>query len=595
MHWLNFTLSDLAVRLETYLRSGQTSANSVLVLIQNSTVQIIGSEPKLSHWNRVLESIGQQGARAIVITKPLARWSDEDVPNLAPFIDFDFQSLKEFNRLLRKYPIFQQTDRLFLSGNKSREHLASPFDQVPILSAPKTSDTALFAEDGVTRRLLLRYQEQELGHYELAKKINPNIPKVEDIPGKFALYDSDQVWMSFRRSGYFPVVAFQNLLTNEGLDQNIFRDKVVFIGEDLGKSLKDYIKTPFSKDPSSMTVTEYHANALETIVENRAIRYVSQTVAGIISFILVIAVLYGSFHSQPFIGFISLFGTLVTVFIINFIAYFYWNWQVPLAHIIISVTLSYYILLPYRLLIEQRKTWEVQQKNALLSQVEELKTNFISMMSHDLKTPIARIQGMTDIILKDSVILSTKQREAIDYIRSSSEDLLRVLNAILSYAKIESDGVVLNKTSRDINKLVEEVIQRYQFLAKVKNIQVIFEPEPLFPIQVDGEIMKQVISNLIENAIKYSPENTKVLIVTEEVEGVIRLQISDQGIGIQKEDLPFLFSKFFRGAQAKASPVKGSGLGLYLTKYFIELHGGRISVESEVSLGTTFTVDLPIA
>jgi hypothetical protein len=531
----------------------------------------------------------------IVITKPFARWSDENEVNVASLIEWDPQSLNEFNELLKRYPIFQQTDRLFLSADKERGVLAPPFDQLPTLSAPKTSDTALFAEDGVTRRLLLRYQEQELGHYELAKKMNPNIPKPENIPGRFTLYDSDQLWMSFRRVGYFPSVAFQDLLVHEKIDQNMFRDKVVFVGEDLGKSLKDYIKTPFSKDPSSMTVTEYHANALETILENRAIRYVSKSGVGIISLFLVMVVMYGTFHSQPFWGFISLFGVLLSVFVINFLMYFYWNWQLPLAHIILSVISSYYILLPYRLLLEQRRTWEAQQKNTLLSQVEELKTNFISMMSHDLKTPIARIQGMTDIILKDSVILSAKQREAIDYIRSSSEDLLRVLNAILSYAKIESDGVVLNKASRDINKIVEEVIQRYQFLAKVKNIQIIFEPEPLFPIQVDGEIMKQVISNLIENAIKYSPENTKVLIVTEEVDGLIRLQISDQGIGIQKEDLPFLFSKFFRGAQAKASPVKGSGLGLYLTKYFIELHGGKISVESDVSFGTTFTVELPIA
>jgi signal transduction histidine kinase len=243
-------------------------------------------------------------------------------------------------------------------------------------------------------------------------------------------------------------------------------------------------------------------------------------------------------------------------------------------------------------LLEQKKTWEAQQKNTLLSQVEELKTNFISMMSHDLKTPIARIQGMTDIILKDSVILSPKQREAIDFIRSSPDDLLRVLNSILNYAKIESDGVVLNKTSRDINKMLEEVILRHQFLAKMKGIQIVFEPETLFPILVDGDIMKQVFSNLIENAIKYSPENTKILIVTEELGDRIRIQVSDQGLGISQEDLPFIFSKFFRGSMAKISPIKGSGLGLYLTKYFIELHGGKISVESEVNLGTTFTVDL---
>jgi signal transduction histidine kinase len=397
----------------------------------------------------------------------------------------------------------------------------------------------------------------------------------------------------FRRSGYFPQFSFHEVL-NQKVGSNSFTNKVVWIGEDLGKSLKEYIKTPLSKDPSSMTVTEFHAHALETIVQDKGISFIPQKLTLILSLFLVLLVIYGAFHSQPFVSFISLFGIVSIALIMNFILFLLTNWQFDLAHPILTVSISYYILLPYRLLLEQRKTWEAQQKNTLLSQVEELKTNFISMMSHDLKTPIARIQGMTDIILKDSVILSPKQREAIDFIRSSADDLLRVLSAILSYAKIESDGVVLNKTSRDINKILEEVILRHQFLAKMKSIQIIFEPETLFPILVDGDIMKQVFSNLIENAIKYSPENTKILVVTEELGDGVRIQVSDQGFGISPEELPFIFSKFFRGSKAKTSPIKGSGLGLYLTKYFIELHGGKISVESEVNLGTTFTVDLPI-
>jgi signal transduction histidine kinase len=102
-----------------------------------------------------------------------------------------------------------------------------------------------------------------------------------------------------------------------------------------------------------------------------------------------------------------------------------------------------------------------------------------------------------------------------------------------------------------------------------------------------------VLSNLLENAIKYSPENSKILITSEEVDNKVVLQVSDQGMGIDPEDLPNIFMKFFRSKNAKSSPVKGSGLGLYLAKYFVELHGGSISVESALGQGTTFTVELP--
>jgi signal transduction histidine kinase len=105
--------------------------------------------------------------------------------------------------------------------------------------------------------------------------------------------------------------------------------------------------------------------------------------------------------------------------------------------------------------------------------------------------------------------------------------------------------------------------------------------------------MKKVLSNLVENAIKYSPEKSKILITSEEVDNKVVLQVSDQGMGIDPEDLPNIFMKFFRSKNAKSSPVKGSGLGLYLAKYFVELHGGSISVESALGQGTTFTVELP--
>ncbi len=246
------------------------------------------------------------------------------------------------------------------------------------------------------------------------------------------------------------------------------------------------------------------------------------------------------------------------------------------------------------MIVENRRSWEYFQKNRLLTQVEELKTNFLSMMSHDLKTPIARIQGMTEVVMHDPNPLSPVQKEALETLSTSSQELLEFVSSILNLGRIESKALKLHLQSRDPNTLLQEAVAKLEYLAKSKNISIKAELEPLFSLKMDVDLMRQVFSNLVENAIKYSPENSSILITTEEQEGRIVIQVADQGMGIPEDELPHVFTKFYRSKNAKSSPIKGSGLGLYLAKYFVELHKGSISVESEFGRGSTFTVELPM-
>jgi len=215
-------------------------------------------------------------------------------------------------------------------------------------------------------------------------------------------------------------------------------------------------------------------------------------------------------------------------------------------------------------------------------------------MSHDLKTPIAHIQGMIEVILKGDVTLSTMQREAVDTIKSSSDDLLKFINSILQYGRIESQRVELNKQPKDINKLLQDVIKKHEFLAQVKKIKITTELEPLFPVQIDSDLMKQVFSNLIENAIKYSLEDSALMVKSREAGPKVFVEIIDNGIGIPEADLPNIFMKFYRSHNVKTSTIKGTGLGLYLAHYFVKLHKGEILVVSEAQKGSTFTVVLPL-
>jgi signal transduction histidine kinase len=216
------------------------------------------------------------------------------------------------------------------------------------------------------------------------------------------------------------------------------------------------------------------------------------------------------------------------------------------------------------------------------------------MMSHDLKTPLARIQGMVDVIQRDEHAVSQTQEEALQSIKSSTQDLLKFIDTILNYTKIESQGVELHLESRDLNQVLKEVLKKFEFMARSRRIELVLEFEPLFSISLDPELIKQVLGNLIENAIKYSPEGSKILISTEEADQFVVVQIADQGKGIPEDELANIFTKFYRSKEAKVSSVKGSGLGLYLAKYFVELHRGTIHVESAVNVGSTFTIKLPV-
>ena len=138
------------------------------------------------------------------------------------------------------------------------------------------------------------------------------------------------------------------------------------------------------------------------------------------------------------------------------------------------------------------------------------------------------------------------------------------------------------------------MVKKSKYSANRKNIEIITEFEPLFSVKADEDLLKQVFANLIENAVKYSPNDSRILVSTEEVNGRMVVQVADQGRGISEEDLDNVFEKFYRTSDVVNTDIAGSGLGLFLARYFVELHHGDIDVESQPGQGSTFTVRLPM-
>lgn len=579
LHSIEAYLYDLRFRL---IPTATSSNQIVTILIDKDTIQKINHLPDLADHTELLKKIQLGSPIATVYVHP--------IKNLKGTSQDKIKFVQESKKLAHFY---QLTNELVMKGEGQLPLLPDELAEIQSLSGPPTADKKSFAQDGVTRRMMHNYQGQPMIHPYLAQLVNPEVSDKQKIKGLFPWIDSDQIFIHFQKPSAFQSFKFEQILAVD-FDFSVFKDKIVLIGEDLQQDPNDYFQTPYSREISAMTAVDLHAQMLDTLIRNDGIRKAPDWLNYTLTILIAVLTIHVVLSLKPLIGILILLGSAFGFTLISFLAFWLNGFWIDMTHPFLAIFLCYYFLIPYRLIVENRRSWEYYQKHKLLSELETLKTNFIGMMSHDLKTPLARIQGMTEVISQDNSPLSSPQREALDTIKQSSEDLLKFISTILNYAQIESHGVQLHMQAKDINQLLKEVAKKYEFLAKLKHIQIVLELEPLFSLQVDPELLKQVFSNLIENAIKYSPENSKVLISSEEINNQIVIQVADQGPGIPAEEIPNIFMKFFRSQKAKSSPIKGSGLGLYLARYFVELHGGRIHCESTINQGSTFTVELPL-
>lgn len=576
-------IESLFFDLRVAYRPAPALSNHIAIIhVRPETKDKFGAFPDYQNHADLLGKLSAAEPKAVVFVM-----SPQDI-NGSP------EQKTSFAQATDKIPQFYfSADHATFKGGLEIVPFPAPLDKIKIIPGSRTTDSDKFAKDGVSRRIVLSFQGVRYLHPRLAEIYNPELAQEENIRGQFNVFDSKQIFINYHPTNSFPTYRFEDVYDGK-ISAEHFKDKVIFIGSDTEFDNKDYALTPYSRERAVLNLAELHANMLETLITNSAPRKVPQWFDFVVALIISVLTIHVVLTLRPLPGILLLGATGLVFSLISYLAFWPFGFIIDMAHPFLAIFLCYYFFIPYRLIVENRRSWEYYQKHKLLSEVEELKTNFIGMMSHDLKTPLARIQGMTEVISKDSAPLSSGQREALDMIKQSASDLTKFISTILNYAKIESQGVELHLESKDINQILQEVVKKHEFHAKVKQIKLVTELEPLFSIQVDPELMKQVLSNLVENAIKYSPENSKVLISTEEVDGKVVIQVADQGMGIPAEELPHVFMKFFRSREAKSSPIKGSGLGLYLAKYFVELHKGQIFVESSPGQGSTFTVELPL-
>ena len=256
------------------------------------------------------------------------------------------------------------------------------------------------------------------------------------------------------------------------------------------------------------------------------------------------------------------------------------------------MVLSYIILMNHLLSESEYSVWKAQKKEESSREMNELKNNFVSLFSHDLKTPLAKIHAISDRILQSTPKDPKSVQEEMQKIQSETKELNRYIQSILQVTRIEAGEFNLNVHPHDINELIEDCIKTMSPLAAAKNMYLDFEQEPIFAIDMDASLIKEVFLNIIDNSIKYCPEGSKIKIKTSDSDENVLIDFSDNGPGVEEQEQFAIFEKFYR-SKNNPSHKKGTGLGLYLVRYFIEIHDGSVEMQSAAGQGTSFKISLP--
>ncbi|HEX8491256.1 MAG TPA: ATP-binding protein [Pyrinomonadaceae bacterium] len=240
---------------------------------------------------------------------------------------------------------------------------------------------------------------------------------------------------------------------------------------------------------------------------------------------------------------------------------------------------------------------ELNEANAKLRELSELKEEFLALTTHDLRSPLTVISGVISFFTSGRLgELSPEQKNMVSMMERNTQSLIELVNDLLDASKLESGTMRLDIASIDLRGLLDELREAMEPLAREKEI-VMKEnlADALPPVEADRTKLRRILVNLLSNALKFTPKHGEVEVRAELDGDHVRIVVADTGVGIAPEDVERLFDKYEQARSRATRGEKGTGLGLYITRQLVELHGGEIKVSSELGRGSTFSFTLPVA
>jgi signal transduction histidine kinase len=242
---------------------------------------------------------------------------------------------------------------------------------------------------------------------------------------------------------------------------------------------------------------------------------------------------------------------------------------------------------------------ELNEANARLRELADMREEFLALTTHDLRSPLTVISGVISFFTSGRLgELSPEQKNMVRMVERNTQNLIELVNDLLDAAKLESGSLQLELTDVDLRALINEACEPFVQLAREKGLALTLEDShaPVPPVPADHAKLRRVIVNLLSNALKFTPRGGRISVRVElSGDAEVCIAVADTGVGIAADDLPALFDKYEQARHRATRGEKGTGLGLYITRQLVELHGGTIRVESEVGRGSTFSFTLPIA
>jgi signal transduction histidine kinase len=225
--------------------------------------------------------------------------------------------------------------------------------------------------------------------------------------------------------------------------------------------------------------------------------------------------------------------------------------------------------------------------------VEQMKSDFVTTVSHELRTPLTSIYGFAETLLRDDIQFGDVERRTfMGYIASESERLTRIVDALLNVARLDTGDLIVALEPTDVGSLVSEAVATVDAAVGANGHRFVVDVEGRLAAHADRDKLRQVIDQLVENAIKFSPDGGTVTVAARRRAESVEVLVADEGVGIPAAERERIFSKFHRAA---ATDAGGTGLGLFIAQGLVNAMGGRIRVESEEGRGSTFRFELPLA
>ena len=383
--------------------------------------------------------------------------------------------------------------------------------------------------------------------------------------------------------GGIPRVGIADLAANPGLAKR-FGGKVVFAGVTAQTAVRDRWMTPYS-DGESLPGIEIHANAYETLARGSFLVDVHLRTTVLMTLLLAFATGFAYAWTRVILANSIAFAGLIASQLVPAVA-FHNNYVWPYLPGTLAVVFAAASAASWRHILDRRRLFDTEQERGRYQKA-------MQFVTHEMRTPLTAIQGSSELISRYGTMPESKRKEMADLINMESKRLARMIETFLSVERLSAGQMEIKHQRFTLVEIVDRCLQRAQPLADRKDIAVEVHDIPNAPLVGDLELMEYAVYNLLTNAIKYSPRETRVVISGENGKGDrLALSVQDQGIGMDKKEVSRIFEKFYRTKKAEQSGEMGTGIGLSIVDQIVKQHGGSIHVESEPGKGSKFTLIL---